>query len=31
MMPNMDGYEMMKVFHENTSLESVIVVNSNIE
>lgn len=31
MMPNMDGYEMMKVFNENTSLKSVIVVNSNIE
>lgn len=31
MMPHMDGYEMMKTLRENTSLESVIVVNSNIE
>lgn len=31
MMPNMDGYEMMKVFNDNTSLKSVVVVNSNIE
>jgi CheY-like chemotaxis protein len=27
----MDGYEMMKTLKENTSLQSVIVVNSNIE
>jgi len=31
MMPHMDGYEMMKTLRENTSLQSVIVVNSNIE
>lgn len=31
MMPHMDGYEMMKTLKENTSLQSVIVVNSNIE
>jgi CheY-like chemotaxis protein len=31
MMPHMDGYEMMKAFNNNTSLASVIVVNSNIE
>lgn len=31
MMPSMDGYEMMKIFRENTSLKSVIAVNSNIE
>lgn len=31
MMPHMDGFALMKTFRENTSLDSVIIVNSNIE
>ncbi len=31
MMPHMDGFALMKTFRENTSLNSVIIVNSNIE
>jgi len=31
MMPNMDGFALMKTFRENTSLNSVIIVNSNID
>jgi CheY-like chemotaxis protein len=31
MMPHMDGFELMKAFYNNTSLESVIIVNSNID
>lgn len=31
MMPHMDGYEMMHALYSNTSLTSVVVVNSNIE
>lgn len=31
MMPHMDGFAMMKTFRENTSLNSVIIVNSNID
>lgn len=31
MMPHMDGFAMMKTFRENTSLDSVIIVNSNID
>lgn len=31
MMPHMDGFSLMKTFRENTSLDSVIIVNSNIE
>ena len=31
MMPHMDGFELMKTFHNNTSLESIIIVNSNID
>ncbi len=31
MMPHMDGFEMMNVYKNNTSLGSVIVVNSNID
>jgi len=31
MMPHMDGFAVMKTFRENTSLSSVIIVNSNID
>ena len=31
MMPHMDGFAMMKTFRENTSLQSIIIVNSNID
>ena len=31
MMPHMDGFAVMKTFRENTSLNSVIIVNSNID
>lgn len=31
MMPHMDGFALMKTFRENTSLNSIIIVNSNIE
>lgn len=31
MMPHMDGFELMKAFYNNTSLESIIIVNSNID
>lgn len=31
MMPHMDGFAVMKTFRENTSLDSVIIVNSNID
>lgn len=31
MMPHMDGFAMMKTFRENTSLNSIIIVNSNID
>jgi CheY-like chemotaxis protein len=31
MMPHMDGFELIKAFYNNTSLESIIIVNSNID
>lgn len=31
MMPHMDGFELMKTFYNNTSLDCVIIVNSNID
>jgi CheY-like chemotaxis protein len=31
MMPHMDWFALMKTFRENTSLDSVIIVNSNID
>ncbi len=31
MMPHMDGFALMKTFRENISLNSIIIVNSNIE
>lgn len=31
MMPHMDGFELMNAFYNNTSLDSIIIVNSNID
>lgn len=31
MMPQMDGYELLKALKENTSLNSLVVINSNLE
>ena len=31
MMPNMDGFEMLKILKSNTSLEAKVIVNSNLE
>lgn len=31
MMPNMDGFEMLKVLKNNTSLTTKVIVNSNLE
>ena len=31
MMPNMDGFEMLKVLKSNTSLSTKVIVNTNLE
>jgi DNA-binding response OmpR family regulator len=31
MMPQMDGYEVLKALQNNTSLKTIVVVNSNLE